>query len=29
MITRKDKQAKCVYEKKYIGKKYISKFLIP
>lgn len=29
MIIRKDKQAKCVYEKKYLGKKYITKSLIP
>lgn len=28
MINRKDKQAKFVHEKKYLGKKYISKSLV-
>lgn len=28
-IHKNNSKAKCVYEKKYIGKKYISKFLIP
>lgn len=29
MIISKDKEAKCMYEKKYLGKKCISKSLIP